>query len=159
MRVSEIPSLSRSSLCSTESWILSSVIHFKVLSWTPPTDTICVTFYTITLTNITEGNASYTYNTTTNTTSKTVSDLTQGAEYSFTVAGVDTGSRIGEESVSAKAIKLDSEFNACENWWYIYAINISSTPYSCRLTVVITSFSKEKFTIKLRIFRYKYRIL
>ena len=40
----------------------------------------------------------------------TVSDLTQGAEYSFTVAGIDTGGRVGEESMAAKAITLASEF-------------------------------------------------
>ena len=38
----------------------------------------------------------------------TVLDLTQGAEYSFTVAGIDTGGRMGEESASA-TVKLDSE--------------------------------------------------
>ena len=83
-----------------------------VFVWTPPIDSSsdCVTSYTITLTNITEGNVSYMYNTTTNTTSMTVSDLTQGAEYSFTVAGIDSGGRVGEESMSAEAITFDSKF-------------------------------------------------
>ena len=70
---------------------------------------MCVSSYIITLINITEGNTSYTYNTITNTTNLTVSDLTQGAEYSFTVAGVDTGGRVGEKSVLAQAITFDSK--------------------------------------------------
>ena len=80
-----------------------------VLSWTPPTESPCITKYTITLTNITDGNTSYTYNTSTNTTSVTVFDLTQGAEYSFTVAGIDTVGRVGEESALAPVITLDSK--------------------------------------------------
>ena len=42
----------------------------------------------------------------------TVSDLTQGAEYtfSFTVAGIDTGGRVGEESMAAETITLSREF-------------------------------------------------
>ena len=40
----------------------------------------------------------------------TVSDLTQGAEYSFTVAGVDVGGRVGERSVPVGTITFDSEF-------------------------------------------------
>ena len=81
-----------------------------VLSWAPSTDFTCVTSYTVsfTCTNVTNGNASYSYNTTTNTTSITVSDLTQETEYFFTVAGIDTGGRKGEESASA-TVKLDSE--------------------------------------------------
>ena len=71
---------------------------------------MCVSSYIITLINITEGNTLYTYNTTTNTTNLTLSDLTQGAEYSFTVAGVDAGGRVGEKSVLAAAITFDSEF-------------------------------------------------
>ena len=81
-----------------------------VLTWTPPTDFMCVSGFIITLINITEGNTLYTYNTTTNTTNLTVSDLTQGAEYSFTVAGVDTGGRMGEKSALAGTIIFDSEF-------------------------------------------------
>ena len=80
-----------------------------VLSWTSPTDSLCVTSYTITLTNITEENTLYVYNTTTNTTSMTVSDLTQGAEYSFTVAGVDTGGRVGEKSAASNPVMFSSE--------------------------------------------------
>ena len=79
-----------------------------VLSWTPH-DSDCVVKYTTTLTNTTEGNVSYTYNTTTNTTSMIVSDLTQGADYSFTVAGIDTGSRVGEESVASKILTFDGK--------------------------------------------------
>ena len=40
----------------------------------------------------------------------TVSDLTQGVEYSFTVAGIDTGGRMRKKSASATA-KLDRELN------------------------------------------------
>ena len=81
-----------------------------VLSWSPPTNFLCVTSYTINLTKFTEGDVSYVYNTTTNTTNMTVSDLNQGAKYSFTVAGVDTGGRVGEKSMAAKFLTLDSEF-------------------------------------------------
>ena len=80
-----------------------------ILSWIPPTDSLCVTIYTLNLTNVTEEDASYTYNTTTNTTSMTLSDLTQGAEYSFTVTGVDAEGRVGENSDSSTIVKLDSE--------------------------------------------------
>ena len=83
------------------------------LLWVPPSDDQCITCYTITLTNITEGNVTYTYSTTTNTTSKRVSDLTRGVDYSFTVAGVDTGGRVGDRSVLAEVITLDSEFSVC----------------------------------------------
>ena len=39
----------------------------------------------------------------------TVSDLIQGAEYSFTVAAVDTSGRVGEKSVTSNVVTLDSE--------------------------------------------------
>ena len=78
-------------------------------SWIPPTNSLCVTSYTLNLTNVTEENTSYTYNTTTNTTSMTVSDLTQGAKYSFTVTGVDAEGRVGESSDLSTIVKLDSE--------------------------------------------------
>ena len=83
---------------------LSSV----VLSWTP-SDADCVVKYIITLTNITEWNASYVYNTTINTTSMTVSDLTQGVEYSFTVAGIDEEGRVGEASASSERLTFDGK--------------------------------------------------
>ena len=48
-------------------------------------------------------------NTTNSTTiSKTVTNLTQGLEYSFTVAGVDAGGRVGKDSVPSYII-LDSK--------------------------------------------------
>ena len=97
-----------------------------VLSWTSPTDSLCITNYTITLTNITEGNVVYVYNTTINTTSMTVSDFTQGAEYSFTVAGVDAGDRIGEKSVPSDVVTVDGKnmkANSFENMLY-YSRNI-----------------------------------
>ena len=82
-----------------------------VLSWISPIDSLCVTIasYTITLTNITEGNVSYMYNTTTNATSMAVFDLTQGAEYSFIVAWVDAEGRVGENSMSSNTVLLKSE--------------------------------------------------
>ena len=80
-----------------------------ILSWIPPTDSLCVTSYTLNLTNVTNDNTSYTYNTTTNTTSMTVSDLTQGEDYFFTVAGVDAEGREGESSNSSSSVMLDSE--------------------------------------------------
>ena len=45
----------------------------------------------------------------------TVSDLTQGAEYSFTVVGVDAEGRVGENSVSSTIVKLDSEHQSKSN--------------------------------------------
>ena len=80
-----------------------------ILFWISPTDSVCDSRYIIHLNNILEGNASYVHNTTTNATNMTVSDLTQGAEYSFTVAGVDAGGRVGEESDSSNIVTLDGE--------------------------------------------------
>ena len=79
---------------------------YAVLSWSSLSDSACVaTNYIVTLTNITEGNVAFVYN----TTSITVFDLTQGAEYSFTVARVDTGDKVGEKSVSSSVLMFDSE--------------------------------------------------
>ena len=39
----------------------------------------------------------------------TVSDLTQGAEYYFTVAGIDTGGRMGEKSVDSEKLTFDGK--------------------------------------------------
>ena len=86
-----------------------------ILSWIPPTDSLCVTSYTLNLTNVIKENASYTYHTTTNTTSMTVSNLTKGAEYSFTVAGVDAEGREGESSNSSSSFMLDSEWQPNSN--------------------------------------------
>ena len=81
-----------------------------ILSWTPSTDFACVTInYTLTLTNITEGNMSYIYNTNNNATNVTLSDLTQGADYIFTVAGIDVEGRVGEKSVPSKILTFDGE--------------------------------------------------
>ena len=81
-----------------------------VLSWNSPAESLCVTSYRVYLSNITEGYVSYAYDTATNTTSMTVTDLTQGAEYSFTVAGMDAGGRVGDISNSSNSVKLDSEY-------------------------------------------------
>ena len=88
---------------------LPKTLSSATLSWTPPTNSLCVSSYRIIVNNITKGNALPPYNTTTNTTSMTVSDFTQGTEYSFTVAGVDAGGRVGEESVPSNIVTLDSE--------------------------------------------------
>ena len=74
-----------------------------------PNDSVCVTSYILTLTNVTEGNVSYAYNASSNATSLNVTDLNQGAEYSFTVAGVDAGNRIGEISAPSEFITTDSK--------------------------------------------------
>ena len=80
------------------------------LSWIPPNNPICaIISYTVSLINVTEGSIPHVYNTTTNTTNMTVSDLSQGAEYSFTVAGIDTGGRVGERSNSSEFVTLDGE--------------------------------------------------
>ena len=54
-----------------------------------------------------EGNVFSPYNTSTNRTSITVSGLTQGAEYFFTVAEIDAEGRVGEESSSYNNVTLD----------------------------------------------------
>ena len=73
--------------------------------------------YAITLTNITEGKVLYIFNTTTYTTNITVSELTKSAEYSFSVAGVDTGGRVGEERVPSNTVMLDNECcNDCQQF-------------------------------------------
>ena len=41
----------------------------------------------------------------------TVSDLTQGANYTFTVAGVDAGGRVGENSMQSKILTLDGKID------------------------------------------------
>ena len=80
-----------------------------ILSWILPNDALCVASYTLNLINVTEENASYIFNSTTNTTSMAVFDLTQGAEYSFSVAGIDAEGRVGESSSSSSSVMLDSK--------------------------------------------------
>ena len=61
----------------------------------------------------------------------TVSDLTQGASYSFTVAGIDTEGRVGGDSVLAQVITLDSKLihvYSCYKWKT--SINISPAQIS-----------------------------
>ena len=107
---------------------LAESLTSLLLFWTSPTSSLCISKYTITLTNITEGNTLFIYNTTTNTTSMTVSDLTQGAEYSFTVAGVDTGGRVGKNSVPSEKLTFDGKVL----YWCIllYIISIFDTNIS-----------------------------
>ena len=39
----------------------------------------------------------------------TVSDLTKGAQYFFTVAGVDAEGRVGKESVPSQTVRIQSQ--------------------------------------------------
>ena len=106
---------------------------YVVLSWSSFSDFTCVASnYAVTLTNITEGNTVYVYNTTTNTTSITVSDLAQGAEYFFTVAGIDTGGRVGEKSMSSTFLMFNSECS-----WNYY-VHITFTHQKCTNLCVIS---------------------
>ena len=82
-------------------------LNSAFLSWIPPNNSTCIISYTVSLINVTEGNVPYVYNTTTNTTNMTVSDLTQGADYSFTVAGISSRGRVGNSSVLSELITLD----------------------------------------------------
>ena len=78
-----------------------------LLSWSPPSknDTSCPpTAYTITITAANSSLDPVVINITNSTTNKTVSGLTQGLEYSFTVAGVDAGGRVGENSTPSTII-------------------------------------------------------
>ena len=62
----------------------------------------------------------------------TVSDLTQGAEHLFTVAGIDVGGRVGESSNSSTIVKLDSE---CQSKWSVPINGLSALcEYVCMLT-------------------------
>ena len=83
-----------------------------LLSWKPPptSNTSCPpATYTITVTATSSSQHPVVINTTGATTSMTVPGLTQGLEYSFTVAGVDAGGRMGGKSLSSDAITIDSE--------------------------------------------------
>ena len=81
-----------------------------VLSWTPPTESSCITIYNVTFTKIIVENTSYAYmySTSTNVTSITVSNLTTGEKYFFTVAGIDAEGRVGEESVPSQIVTFKS---------------------------------------------------
>ena len=83
------------------------------LIWVAPNDSVCITNYIITLTNVTEGNVSFKYETDSNSTSVEISDLTEGAVYFFTVAGVDTGNRTGEESLPSEVVTFDGKWTYC----------------------------------------------
>ena len=45
----------------------------------------------------------------------TVSDLTEGAEYYFKVAGVDAEGRVGGISNSSSSVMIDSEYQSKSN--------------------------------------------
>ena len=89
-----------------------------VLFWTAPNDSLCITSYIITLTNITEGNVSFMYETGSNSTSVGISGLTEGAAYFFIVGGIDTGNRMGEESLPSKVVTFDGKVIYCMQVMY-----------------------------------------
>ena len=81
-----------------------------LLSWNlpPASDTNCPPeTYTITITTANLCLHQMVINTTDDATKNTVSGLTQGMEYSFIVAGVDAGGRLGENSAHSN-ITTDS---------------------------------------------------
>ena len=73
-------------------------------------ESLCIAIYNVTFTKITVENTSYTYiyNTSTNVTSITMSNLTIGEKYFFTVAGVDAEGRVGEDSVPSQIVTFES---------------------------------------------------
>ena len=83
------------------------------LFWAAPNNSLCIKNYTITLTNVTEGNASFIYHIGSNSTSVEISGLTKGAAYFFTVAGVDTGNRVGEESLPSEIVTIEGKVTYC----------------------------------------------
>ena len=101
--------------------LLPQSLTSATLSWTAPNDSICVTGYIVTLINVTEEIVSQIYNVTTNVTSITVSELTQRAEYYFTMVGVDIGGRVGKTSVLSESLTLDSK------WWHMESIFLASS--------------------------------
>ena len=66
--------------------------------------------------------------TNTPTISKTVSGRTQGLKYSFTVAGVDAGGRIGEKSVPSYIV-LDSKYlkRGFHDFYQIFYLVLNTT--------------------------------
>ena len=83
------------------------------LSWVAANGSLCVSNYIVNLINITEGNVSYMYKTTSNSNILQVMNLIQGADYIFTVSGIDTGNRTGEESVLSELITFDGKLTYC----------------------------------------------
>ena len=73
-------------------------------------ESLCIAIYNVTFTKITVENTSYTnmYSTTANVTSITMSNLTIGEKYFFTVAGVDAEGREGEDSVPSQIVTFES---------------------------------------------------
>ena len=87
--------------------LISSVL----LSWKPPltSDPSCPpATYTISITAANVFLDPLVINTTDHATNKTMFDFNQGIEYSFTVAGVDAGGRVGEFSAPSYIV-LDSK--------------------------------------------------
>ena len=101
--------------------LLPQSLTSATLSWTASNDSICVTGYIAILINVAEENVSQVHNVTANATNIIVSELTHGVEYSFTVAGVDTGGRVGKSSVSSESVILDSK------WWIMESIFLASS--------------------------------
>ena len=121
------------------------------LSWVAPSEALCVANYTVTLTNITEGNVSYVYKTTSNSTSLEISHVLLGVDYIFIVAGVDTGNRMGENSVPSDFVTFDGKLTYCSHHAYftsivrlikIYALSVTGCPLKRNVPLLhCTSFS------------------
>ena len=116
---------------SSSAMSMSSVL----LSWSPPSpsNTSCPpTTYIIT---ISAGSLSLNltvmeFNLSDVPTSKTVTGLTPGLEYSFFVLGVDSGGRVGKKSMPVSMFILDGEqlmessvLAKCSTWLFLYTSN------------------------------------
>ena len=90
--------------------VIPQTLTSVVLSWLAPRDSPCVFSYIITVISVgREGSASIAYSTTSNTTSITLFNMTKKLGYIFTVAGVDSGGRVGKPSSSSEIITLDGK--------------------------------------------------
>ena len=92
--------------------VITVSVTSVLLSWKPPpaSNTSCPPDnYTITYIATSSPLDPIVINTTGATTNMTVPGLTQGLEYSFTVAGVDAGGRVGENSAHCSFV-FDCKF-------------------------------------------------
>ena len=100
--------------------ILIHSLNLLELSWVAPNASLCVASYKITLTNVAASNATYVYKAASNSTSLEISDLILGAVYTFIVAGVDTGGRMGENSVPSELVLFDGKLTYCtHHQWFV----------------------------------------
>ena len=90
--------------------VLPQTLTSVVLSWLAPSNPLCVFSYIITIIYIyDEGNVLRIYNTTSTATSITLFNMTEKLDFMFTVAGIDSGGRIGQSSTFSEVIMLDGE--------------------------------------------------